>query len=127
MPMIATAKDVKVHMDQLAVKIGNRLAGTPGELKAAKYIQKMFRKYGLTGVRQELFPCVSWSCKVASFSVKDGNRWRRITCLPLAHSKCTKGKVEADLVYLETASERDLRGKDLKGKIGLLFGSFGSV
>jgi len=120
-----TARDVKGHMDVLAVKIGTRMAGTPGEFEAARYVERQFKKYGLTRIKQELFPCASWSCKTASFSIRDGKRWRKIDCIPLAHSKCTKGKVEAELVYLETASERDLRGKDLKGKIGLIFGGFG--
>lgn len=120
-----TARDVKGHMDEIAVKIGNRLAGTPGEFKVARYVRGKFQEYGLTGIAQEVFPCVSWDCRAASFSVREGGRWREVECIPLAHSKCTAGKVEAELVYLETASERDLRGKDLKGKIGLMFGGFG--
>ncbi|NOZ20267.1 MAG: M28 family peptidase [Planctomycetes bacterium] len=122
---MATTKDVKRHMDVLTRDIGTRLAGSPEEFAAAKYVTTKFKEYGLTNIKQETFPCASWTCKTVSFAVRAGRKWRSLDCIPLAHSKCTKGTVEAELVYLETASERDLRGKDLKGKIGLIFGGFG--
>jgi len=117
---------VAEHLENLCGKIGNRLAGTAGERKAARYIERKFKEFGLSNVRLEKFPCVSWRCKKAELSIKDG-KWRKINCLPLAHSLSTKGTIEAELIYLESASAVDLAGKDLKGKVGLVLGGFGNT
>jgi len=117
-------ESIREHINSLSVKIGNRLAGTAGEMKAAKYIAARFAEYGLRNVHIERFPCVSWTCRKATFSVK-GRKWRNIPCLPLAHTRSTSGRVEAELVYLEKGTAGDFAGRNLKGKIGLLFGGFG--
>lgn len=113
------------HVDELCRGIGNRQAGTPGEKKAADYIEAQFRSYKLRNVRREEFPCLAWQCGQAELAVKD-SKWRDVPCLPVAHTSSTgQDPVEAPLLYLERAAASDLEGKDLRGKIGLVFGLLG--
>jgi hypothetical protein len=47
------------HINVLAGDIGFRVATTPGEHRAAQYIEQEMRRDGLSEVRQESFPCSS--------------------------------------------------------------------
>lgn len=113
---------LKQHLDALCEEIGTRLAGTPQEAAGAEYIAEQFRAIGLEAEIQE-FPCVAWTCGKAELKVRSGGRWIGIPVQPNTQSPSTEGELEADIVYLETAQPEDFEGKDLKGKIGLLFGS----
>jgi aminopeptidase YwaD len=47
------------HIKHLAVQIGSRLIGSPGNHAAADYVDGIFRKCGLSVERQEI-PCPEW-------------------------------------------------------------------
>ncbi|MBU0607932.1 MAG: M28 family peptidase, partial [Armatimonadetes bacterium] len=120
-PTVA-AKRLEAHLTHLCRDIGTRLAGTPAEAAGAEYLAGEFRKLGLETAIQE-FPCIAWSCQKAQFKVQQGGRWRESPVQPNTQSPSTDGELEAELVYLETAQPEDTEGRDLRGKVGLLFGS----
>ena len=123
MPEITVrAEKLEDHLQQLCTQIGTRLAGTAEEQQAAEYIAGQYRSLGLQAEIQE-FPCVTWTCDKAELQVKMGGRWRSLPIQPNTQSPATDGTLETEIVYLETAQPADFEGKDLKGKIGLLFGS----
>lgn len=117
-----SAANLEQHLKHLCEGIGTRLAGTPAEAQGAEYLAAQFRQLGLTTVVQE-FPCITWSCDAATFKAQQGGRWRDVPVQPNTQSPATNGEIEAELIYLESAQPEDMEGKDLKGKIGLLFGS----
>lgn len=110
------------HIDELCTKIGTRLAGTPQEAQGAEYIRSQFEALGLQAEIQP-FPCVCWSCAQAQLKVKSHGRWAEIPIQPNTQSPATDGVLEAEIVYLETAQPEDFEGRDVRGKVGLLFGS----
>jgi len=65
------------HLEHLAVKIGPRLTGSAGEHKAARYIEKTFKAFGLR-TRLQRFPVTTYDSRKSVFSVKDGAAWRRV-------------------------------------------------
>lgn len=120
--IIVCAQSLEDHLQYLCGKIGTRLAGTVQEQEGAEYIASQFEAMGLQTEIQS-FPCVTWTCDKAELQVKMGGRWRALPIQPNTQSPATEGTLEAEIVYLETAQPADLEGKDLRGKIGLLFGS----
>ncbi|HEX5810085.1 MAG TPA: hypothetical protein VFY25_15560, partial [Anaerolineales bacterium] len=48
------------HIKHLAVQIGSRLIGSPGNLAAADYVDGIFRQCGLSVERQDI-PCPDWA------------------------------------------------------------------
>ncbi|MEI6501475.1 MAG: hypothetical protein WCP21_10690, partial [Armatimonadota bacterium] len=116
------AARLEEHLQYLCGTIGTRLAGTEAEARGAEYLAGQFRAMGLQTEIQE-FPCVTWTCSEATLKLKSGGRWRDLPIQPNTQSPSTDGTLEGEIVYLETAQVSDLEGKDLRGKIGLLFGS----
>jgi len=113
---------VQERLQHIAKQIGTRTAGTEQEKQAAEYMARQMEKSGLQ-VEITDFPALSWSWDEAHLRVSVGDKWREAGCHPLAHSPSTPLEgLEAPLVNLGTGSERDLRGKSLKGKIGFMFG-----
>lgn len=117
-----SAEKLEGHLQYLCEQIGTRLAGTAQEQEGAEYIASQFQAMGLETQIQD-FPCVTWTCDKAELQVRMGGRWRNIPLQPNTQSPSTDGVLETEIVYLETAQPADLEGKDLQGKIGLLFGS----
>lgn len=117
-----SAANLKSHIHHLCNEIGTRLAGTDPEAAGAEYIAGQFRALGLQTEIQE-FPCITWTCREASMKARFGSRWRDVPVQPNTQSPSTPGEIEAELIYLESAQPEDLRGRDLQGRIGLLFGS----
>ncbi|MHB8995009.1 MAG: M20/M25/M40 family metallo-hydrolase [Armatimonadota bacterium] len=121
-PVTIRPAQLEEHLQVLCNEIGTRLAGTKQEAEGAEYIAGQFRAMGLQTEIQE-FPCVTWTCQKAELKIQMGGRWRDIPIQPNTQSPSTAGMLETEIVYLETAQPSDLEGKDLQGKIGLLFGS----
>jgi len=113
---------IEAHLRVLCEDIGCRLAGSPNEARAAEYIAAQYRALGLDTEVQE-FPCICWESRQATLRAKRGRRWVEVPIQPNTQSPATPGPIEGELVYLETAHPWDLEGRDLTGKIGLLFGS----
>lgn len=119
--MQAVRRNIQKHWHVLCNQIGRRYAGTPGEQKAADYIEAHFEKLGLDSVRQHRFEFPNWSysSKCAVHAGRDRNPVK--SSRPLCYSRSTPARgLSGDLVYLE--SPRDYE-RDLSGKIGLLIGS----
>lgn len=116
--MQADRRNIQKHWHVLCGQIGRRYAGTPGEQKAADYIEGHFRKLDLSNVHQHRFEFPNW--KFSKCEVRAGrNRVR--SARPLCYSRPTPSRgLTGDLVYLETPYDLE---RNLSGKIGLLIGS----
>ncbi|MCE5239574.1 M28 family peptidase [bacterium] len=119
---VISAANMHKHLQHLCERIGTRLAGTKAEAKGAEYIAGQYRKLGLKTEIQE-FPCITWTCKQADFAAQLDGRWQDVPIQANTQSPSTEGELDTELVYLETAQVEDTEGKDLRGKVGLLFGS----
>jgi hypothetical protein len=109
-------------LDDLAA-IGNRYAGTPGEVAARDYLLDRFKTLGLDDVRLEPFPYLGYEAGSAS-CVLNG---REFDCHPLQYT--ATGEVAGQAVYLGDATEADFsrvdaRGLDLAGKVAVLHSMF---
>lgn len=113
---------IETDLKVLCESIGCRLAGSPEEAQAAEYIAAQYRALGLQTEIQE-FPCVTWECREATLAAYRDGRWQDMAIQPNTQSPSSPGPLEADLVYLEGADPLDMEGRDLAGKVGLLFGS----
>lgn len=116
MDPIAPAR-LRAHVNALSVGIGVRLAGTPGESEAARYIEEAFQRAGAC-VHTESFAVSSLAVKSQSLEVLIGGRWRRFPCSLFSSTPGTGGRtVEAPLVFFEAPAAgrrtdlRALRGK----------------
>jgi carboxypeptidase Q len=120
----ADTKRIDGHWRMLCERIGCRYSGTPGEQRAADYIEGEFRKYGLSDVRQHRFEFPNWEYSQCDVHVGRGRTRRRIgTANPMNFSLSTPpGGVTGPLVYLQAGSELDFK-QDVRGKVGLLIGS----
>ena len=106
----------------LSKEIGPRFTGTAGEHKAAEYIAKTFRSFGLK-TRLQKFPAETFTVKKCTFQVRDGKSWRTLDAQPVGLSKSTPaGGVEGELVYIDCA-DVELFPDDLDGKIIMLTGT----
>jgi len=110
------------YLKHLAADIGPRLIGSPGEHKAARYIEKTFRSFGLETRRQK-YPCTTYGSERCVFEVLDKGKWCAIQCEPVMLSKSTpRGGIEANIFFLE-AGEPECFTPEMKGRIVLLCGS----
>jgi aminopeptidase YwaD len=111
------------HLEHLAVTIGSRLTGSPGEHKAARYIARAFRSFGLR-VTQQRFGCITFSNRKCAFEVRQGGRWRQVAAEPVMLSKSTPpGGVEGEIFHAESGQPEYLTPA-MKGKIVLVGGRF---
>jgi aminopeptidase YwaD len=116
---------VQERLQHIAKQIGTRLGGSEQEQQAADYMARQMKKSGLD-VEIVNFPALSWSYDEAHLRVSVGDKWRETGCQPVAHSPSTPVEgIEAPLINLGTATDCELRGKDLRGKIGFMFGLTG--
>ncbi len=109
----------------LCADIGERLAGTEAEGRAAAYIAAGLRAAGCTGVREETFPCASLRGASVALSVLERRRWRRVDAVPLVGAPGTPGGriVEADVVWVDSPEGvHRLRPGSLCGRIAAWFG-----
>lgn len=125
-PIAINPQRIMQHVRHLALKIGPRLAGSPQEQQAADYITRQMQRIGLQGVHQQPFTCKWYDVHEASLEARFGRRWQPVTMDAVAHTPCTPGEIEAELVYVESATDDILRGVDLRGKVALVHGTYGS-
>ncbi len=120
-----TADTLQKRLQHIAKQIGKRPAGSEQELHAAQYMASQMDKYGLATELQE-FPAIAWAPEHAQLQVSINGKWRESSVHPMAHSPSTPTLgIEAPIIDLGTGTEADLRGKDLNGKIGFVFGIVG--
>jgi hypothetical protein len=117
---------IRRDMESLCERIGGRLAGSPQEHEAARYVADRFRQLGLQNVALLPFSCRRWLPGGGELIVLDGQP-RAIPCQVVTHSVPTpEGAVEGNLAVFEPIDwERGLRRTDLAGKIGLFHGGYG--
>ncbi|MBV9944885.1 MAG: M28 family peptidase [Solirubrobacterales bacterium] len=112
-------------LDDLA-EIGNRYAGTPGELAARDYLLGAFNALGLAEVRLERFQYLAYERGPAACALSGPARVE-FECHPLQYT--ATGEAAGEAVYLGEAAEGDLeridaRGVDLAGKIAVVHSMF---
>lgn len=110
------------HLERLAVTIGPRPAGSPGEHRAAAYIAAALRSLGLKVTRQR-FPSITYGNRKCLFQVRQGGRWRQVPAEPVMLSQSTPpGGVEGDLFFAETGQPEYLTPA-MKDRIVLVCGT----
>ena len=112
-------------LDDIAA-IGNRYAGTPGEVTARDYLLDRFNQLGLSEVRLESFPFLAYERGSASCALV-GPAPAEFECNPLQYT--ATGEVVGEAVYLGDATEADFerldrRGVELAGKIAVVHSMF---
>lgn len=109
------------YLNHLAVKIGPRLTGSDGEHKAAAYIQKTLKSFGLKTSLQK-YPSVTYQSRKATFEVLDGGKWRSLPVTPIMLSQSTPAAgLEGEIFYAHTG-EPEYFSPAMKGKIVLVCG-----
>ncbi|MEA3401560.1 MAG: M20/M25/M40 family metallo-hydrolase [Armatimonadota bacterium] len=105
--------------------IGNRLAATENEHRAAEYVADQMRQIGLSDVTLERFPFRVWGYETAEVRVL-GDGARTIEAIPVANSPATpEAGIEAEVVYVDNATPADLAMHDVEGKVLLIWGLYG--
>jgi aminopeptidase YwaD len=101
------------HLRHLCVEIGPRPSGSPGNARAAEYIEGVFRQAGLE-VERLGYECPAWN---------EGNTWLECdgkTLPAAANAYSPPCDVTASTVALGTIAE--LEAAALEGRIGILYG-----
>lgn len=107
--------------------IWGRVQGSQSEKDATLYVASMFRQWGLEDVRVDSFPVTSGAWQPTSMSLDALNADR--TVLRQIESAATaypSGQTSVDglvapIEYVGMGTEADLRGRDLNGKIALVY------
>ncbi|MBM4048494.1 MAG: M20/M25/M40 family metallo-hydrolase, partial [Planctomycetes bacterium] len=125
--LLASSKQIQAHLNALCRDIGTRIAATKNEQRAADYVARCMTRIGLSNVTQQRFPFTDWGYDVCELLVHDG-QWRAVKCTPVVQSPSTPPKgIEAEVVYVDSGSAADLKGRNVKGKILLIWGAFGET
>lgn len=118
LPDVSAAKAYG-YLEILAGRIGERPAGTAAEGRAVSYIESQFRAWGLDTTIQPIAVPV-WHEQRARLWV-DGGPTVDFPAKAVVFSGTTPAEgISGEFVDLGTASPRDLKDKDLKGKIVLI-------
>jgi len=121
-PTKFSGKQAYDYCKHLAIDIGPRLTGSPGEHKAARYIASVFRSFGLK-TRLQKFPVMTFDVKTCTFEAKDGRTWRSYDAQAVGLCRGTGPRgVEGDFVMLNNG-DSEYFSDELKGKIVLLLGN----
>ena len=118
-PPDVSAQRAYGYLEVLAGQIGERPAGSEAETRAVDYISKQFRSWGLDTTTQAI--------KVPLWHERRARLWtggEPIVDYP-AKAVVFSGNtppegLSGEFMDIGTASDRDLKGKDLKGKIVLI-------
>lgn len=106
-------RSIPDHIDTLVNQIGCRMAGTPGNLMAAKYIQQVMERSSLL-VEVQAFDCPAWDCVECSLTL--AGKDLMVLVNPFTPSCDVEGipQMVCTLAELEVA--------EITGKIVLLYG-----
>jgi hypothetical protein len=113
-----TGSRIRAHLDTLCDEIGPRWSSSPGEARAAEYIDAQFRAAGLDAAAQEEFPLQTWSLGAHSATVVEDQR--PIDLRPF--HECPPCDVTGPLVDLGYGTPREIEeaSETLRGGIGIL-------
>jgi len=109
----------------LCSQIGQRIAGTDDEHRAARYLADEFRSAGLSDVRLEAFDCNSLQSAAAELLIRSGPSWQDVPCEVLVGSPSTASAklTELDLLWVEMPEQATLlKPGSMKGKALGIFG-----
>ncbi len=122
----ADAKHVRRHLVMLADTIGVRYSGTEGEQRAADYVERQYKRYGLTNVQQQAFEFPNWDYQKCDLRIGPKGRLKRVVgAFPKTFSISTPPRgLSGPIVYLGNGTDFDFRrAGSIKGKIGLIIGA----
>ncbi|NLO04665.1 MAG: Zn-dependent exopeptidase M28 [candidate division WS1 bacterium] len=123
----ASAENVDRHLQVLCRDIGNRLGATDAERRAAQYVAEQMEAVGLRNVTMETFPFHVWGYSEAWVDVL-ADEGPAIRCIPIANSRPTpEAGVEAEVVYVDSATAADLAMNEVEGKLLLIWGLSGDA
>jgi hypothetical protein len=101
----ASAERLEADLRVLAEDIGVRLAGSPGEQAAARYVSQRLAETGAQ-VREERFPMRERRVESEELEVRLGGDWQRFPGSLFSNTPGTAGRwVEAPLVFFEAPAE----------------------
>jgi carboxypeptidase Q len=107
------------YLEVLAGQIGERPAGTEAEGRAVEYISKQFRAWGLDTTLEAIKVPVWHERRVRFWA--DGDRTFDFPAKAVVFSGLTSPEgLSGEFADIGTASARDLKGRNLKGKIVLI-------
>ena len=124
--MSASVETKRVHRDMLVLcrDIGVRVPGSPEEKRGLDYMCEQFAEIGLRRPRIEKFKFDDCDFGDYGGEAVVGKRKIKLQARPVEYSAPTpKGGVEGELVVLDSPARCDYGRPDLKGKIGLFWGS----
>jgi Iap family predicted aminopeptidase len=107
------------YLEVLAGQIGERAAGTDAESRAVDYIASQFKSWGLEVTVQPVRVPVWHERRARLWAEGEVTRDFPAKAIVFAGQTPPEG-MTGEFVDLGTASDRDLRGKNLKGKIVLV-------
>lgn len=111
--MNAIRANLEKHMHELCLTIGSRHVGSPGEKRAADYIENEFRRYGYQTVREK-YPTTGWDFKSFEFT----NQTRQVEvpgAVPCFFSPAVE--IEGKLLWLTRRELDRLDALQVKGRI----------
>ena len=132
-----TGEDIHRYLEELTefsqqskadgLVLWGRIQGSKYEYQATKHVESYFQQWGLENIAVEEFPVFRpvWSPTVIELTIKgegDQEDIRLTTAMTAWPSGTTAEEgLTAELEYVGLGSPADLRGKDLEGKIALLY------
>jgi len=112
------------YLEHLAVEIGPRLTGSAGEHKAARYIEKVFKSFGLK-TRLQKYPSITFDNRKTDFEVLDRGKWRSVQCQPIMMTKSTPARgIEGEIYFAENGAP-EYFSPAMKDKIVMVCGGIG--
>ena len=120
----ADLTQIRKHWHSLCETIGERISGSEGEERAAAYIERQFRRFGLTEVTRQSFEFPNYERSRCALRIRSGRSRRHVSNVaPFEFSVNTPaGAVRGPIEYLEGGHEFHFH-RNLRGKIGLIIGS----
>ena len=107
-------KNIRKHLETICL-VPSRHVGSPGVLKTADYIEKVFRDYGFADVSREPFPTTGWRFGSMLFEDLDNGAVPVPTALPCFFSR--SAEVSGDPVWLTEDSVAGLTREQVEGKL----------
>ncbi|MDQ3777876.1 MAG: M28 family peptidase, partial [Actinomycetota bacterium] len=98
--------------------LGFRVAGTPEEREATRFVAGEMRNLGLVDVTEEPVPVDAWRLREAFVELDGGRRYEAASMGGVPETG--RAGVRGELVIAGTGSRRQLEGVDLAGKVALV-------
>ncbi len=123
-----SGEQAQLHVQFLAANRDRQTQEYQEQFFETTYIRDMARQYGLSDVQVDFFPTRDvWDAEEGDLWLVQPRKEKiaSITIVPTALAQGSRSAdVEAEVVYVGLGREADYAGKDVKGKIVLLGGSF---